>query len=181
MCTEPLIKSDHTCGTPHYMAPEVIHRESYSSIIDWWAFGILIFEMLYGIPPFRGDNTSEIFNSVCKCHLEFPNNTPCKCKLSSQVKNLIKKLLEYIPEKRLGFKGGSTEIKDHPFFKNVKFQLLKNQIPPIIPKLMGPLDHHYFNTKTIQHNLIENDTNILDSKMINDKWNVFNNHNVNIV
>jgi protein-serine/threonine kinase len=132
VCTEPIIISNKLYGTPHYMAPEIIEGKSYGPIIDWWSFGILIFEMLHGFPPFEGDKVTDIFRSVCECSLKFPN------KLSYQLKDLIKRLLEHVPEKRLGYKGGSTDIKDHPFFKDIEFQLLKNQTPPIIPSTIIP-------------------------------------------
>lgn len=173
-CTEPIIKSDKCYGTPYYMAPEIITCKFYGSTVDWWSFGILIFEMLCGVPPFQGNNNKEIFNSICKCHLEFPNQTPCKCKLSTHAKNLIKKLLDNIPEKRLGFKGGATEIKDHPYFNGVDFQLLKNQTPPIVPQLIDELDHHYFNNK-YSISPLEDDSKMIDPNMLDDGniWKTF--------
>jgi protein-serine/threonine kinase len=133
LCSEPNIVSDRQVGTSMYMAPEIVCGKTYGPMIDWWSYGILIYEMLYGISPFEGKNVYDTFNLIIQCHLEFPTLTPTNCKISSKLKNLIKNLLEYESDKRLGYTGGSTEIKDHPFFNKVEFQLLKNQIPPIIP------------------------------------------------
>lgn len=176
VCIEPDIRVEDWVGTPEYMAPEIIEGKHYNASVDWWSFGILIFEMLYGDSPFCGENTSKTFQLIHKCHLEFPSHPSYE--VSSKVKNLIKHLLIHEPEKRLGFSGGSTEIKDHPFFKEVEFQLLRNQVPPIIPELSGPLDFHYFNdnghcdNNEDNSNIINPDT--LDSGNI---WKVFNNIN----
>lgn len=142
--SEPNIKCNDQFGTPEYMAPEMVEGKVYTSIIDWWSFGIFIYEMLHGNPPFMGHTQWDTFKLISKCQLEMPNLTPNGCKISKKAKHLIKNLLERNPKNRLGFNGGATEIKDHPFFKKVEFQLLKNQIPPIIPELQNAFDHHYF-------------------------------------
>lgn len=131
--SEPNMVMFGKLGTPEYIAPEIINNKPYTCIVDWWSYGILIYEMLYGHTPFKGDDTNATFKLIDECHIIFPHETPLKIKLSHNVKNLIKKILIHDPEKRLGFNGGATEIKDHPFFKHIHFQLLRSQIPPIIP------------------------------------------------
>ena len=177
VCMEPDIESDDWVGTPEYMAPEIVEGKHYNCCVDWWSFGILIFEMLYSESPFCGENLNKTFQLIQKCHLEFPSNhTPYD--ISSKVKNLIKHLLIHEPEKRLGFAGGSTEIKDHPFFKDVEFQLLRNETPPIIPELSGPLDTHYFDN--VEHcDQIEDKSNVINPETLGDEniWKAFNNIN----
>ena len=161
VCAEPDIKCNEQVGTAEYMAPEVVIGKPYTSIVDWWSFGILFFEMLYGTTPFYGKTNCDIFKLIRKCQFEFPNHAPDGSDVSSKAKKLIKSLLIYEPEKRLGFKGGSTEIKDHPFFKDVEFQLLRSQVPPIIPELSSRMDSHYFD-----HNMHGNPSEDT-SKMVN--------------
>ncbi len=133
--SEPDIVMNDYVGSPFHIAPEIINCKPYTCVIDWWSFGILIYEMLYGHPPFRGENNKEIFKSINECHVIFPHKTPRGNCISHKVKNLIKKLLVHNPIKRLGYNGGASEIKDHPFFKHVDFQLIRNLKPPIIPKI----------------------------------------------
>jgi protein-serine/threonine kinase len=135
VAAEPTVIMYDTIGTAEYIAPEIINQKPYTCIVDWWSYGILIYEMLYGYTPFKGRDTINTFKIICECKLVFPHETPQGIKLSHKVKNLIKKLLIQDPNKRFGHEGGATEIKDHPFFKNIHFQLLRNQIPPIIPKI----------------------------------------------
>ena len=136
---EPTIIMCEKVGTPEYFAPEIVDEKPYTCQVDWWAFGIFIYEMLYGYTPFVANSIQSIQNLIKKCHLEFSTHTPQGLKLSTKVKKLIKKLLKYEPHKRLGFKGGAIEIKDHPFFDGVEFQLLRSQIPPIVPDPHVPM------------------------------------------
>lgn len=176
VCVEPNIICNEQVGTAEYMAPEIIAGENYGPIVDWWSFGILIFEMLFGVTPFRGINTCSTFKLIRKCHFEFPSHTPHKFELHSKVKNLIKHLLVRKPGKRLGFTGGSSEIKDHPYFQEVDFQLLKSQKPPIIPELSGNLDSHYFDPCP-RNSVVEDTSEIIDPSMLKDgdMWKAFTN------
>jgi protein-serine/threonine kinase len=183
ICSEPNIRSKDQLGTPIYMPPEVVVGKIYGPEVDWWSYGILIFEMLYGVPPFEGKTINDTLNLVTKCNLEFPKHTPLNCKLSSKLKHLIKKLLVHDPSSRLGYNGGATEIKDHPYFKGVEFQLLKNQKPPIIPTLSNNIDHHYFTINNYKNDTIEDSSEMINPKMLKDTdiWKVFENINNCIV
>lgn len=113
------------CGTADYIAPEMILGKSYDKAVDWWSIGILIFEMLYGYPPFYDQNTNAMYKSIVRDKVEFPPGG------SEEVVDLISKLLEKDPSKRLG--SGPTEceeIKQHPFFHGLDWkQLLLKSIP----------------------------------------------------
>lgn len=118
-------------GTEEYIAPEVIRGNGHTAAVDWWTLGILIYEMLFGFTPFKGENTNETFSNILKKDVTFPNNN----EVSRNCKDLIKKLLIKNESKRLGSKMGAADIKKHPFFKKVNWTLLRNQEPPLIPVL----------------------------------------------
>lgn len=118
-------------GTEEYIAPEVIRGNGHTAAVDWWTLGILIYEMLFGFTPFKGDSTNETFSNILKNEVSFPNNND----ISRHCKDVIKKLLTKNEVKRLGSKMGAADIKRHPFFKKVQWSFLRNQEPPLIPTL----------------------------------------------
>ncbi|CCE65782.1 hypothetical protein TPHA_0M02080 [Tetrapisispora phaffii CBS 4417] len=118
-------------GTEEYIAPEVIRGNGHTAAVDWWTLGILIYEMLFGFTPFKGDNTNDTFCNILKDDVTFPNNN----EISRNCKDLIKKLLTKNELKRLGSKTGAADVKRHPFFKKVQWSFLRNQDPPLIPVL----------------------------------------------
>jgi serine/threonine protein kinase len=102
------------CGTPQYMAPEILLRQRYTKAVDWWAFGILLYEMLVGLPPFWDDNREVLYQKVIHDRILFP------FLLSAQAEDLILSLLERDPQVRLGAgPEDSEEIKQHPFFQGL--------------------------------------------------------------
>lgn len=115
-------------GTEEYISPEVIAGTGHSSLVDWWSFGVLMYELLYFDTPFKESTQRKTFQKIMKCDLEFPKTR----KASKNIKDCIKKLLQK-KDKRLG-KGGITEIKNHSFFKKVKWSLVLNQKPPFLPE-----------------------------------------------
>ncbi|KAL6449930.1 nrc-2 Serine/threonine-protein kinase nrc-2 [Candida maltosa Xu316] len=118
-------------GTEEYIAPEVIRGKGHTSAVDWWTLGIFIYEMLYGTTPFKGQDRKKTFANVLKKEVKFLDTQPT----SSNCRNIIKKLLIKDEEKRLGSKTGASEIKNHVFFKDTQWALLRHQKPPMIPVL----------------------------------------------
>ena len=130
------------CGTPEYLAPEIITMEGHDKNADWWSFGILLFEMLCGLPPFYVENLDKMYDLIKNSKVKFPK----RINLSEDAKDVILKLLDKNPKKRLGSQNGIEEIKSHPFFKSIDFDLIvQKKIPaPFIPELSNDTDVQYF-------------------------------------
>ena len=130
------------CGTPEYLAPEIITMEGHDKNADWWSFGILLFEMLCGLPPFYVENLDKMYELIKTSSVKFPK----RINLSEDAKDIIRKLLEKNPKKRLGSQNGIEEIKNHPFFSTIDFNLIEQKKikAPFIPELSGDTDVQYF-------------------------------------
>lgn len=120
-------------GTHEYLAPEIIKGEGHGSAVDWWTFGIFLYELLHGKTPFKGAGNHATLSNVAGQPIKFPE-IPA---ISSAARNLIKGLLVKGPQHRLGSKRGATEIKQHPFFEGVNWALIRSITPPEIPKPIG--------------------------------------------
>ncbi|KAK6626178.1 hypothetical protein RUM43_006484 [Polyplax serrata] len=133
--------ADTFCGTPDYMAPEIIKGLKYNQCVDWWSFGVLLFEMLSGRSPFSGCDEDELFWSIC-------NETPKYPKfLTYEAQSILSSLLLKDPAKRLGMPDSPAgEICEHAFFRNIHWQRLERRElePPFKPKMSHPLDVQYF-------------------------------------
>ncbi|URE48311.1 protein kinase G11A-like [Musa troglodytarum] len=120
-------------GTHEYLAPEIIKGEGHGSAVDWWTFGIFMYELLFGKTPFKGSgNRATLFNVVGQ-PLRFPESPV----VSFTARDLIRGLLVKEPRHRLAYKRGATEIKQHPFFEGMNWALVRCASPPEIPK---PID-----------------------------------------
>lgn len=117
-------------GTHEYLAPEIIKGEGHGSAVDWWTFGIFLYELLFGKTPFKGsENRATLYNVVGQ-PLRFPESPV----VSFSARDLIKGLLVKEPQNRLACRRGATEIKQHPFFQGVNWALIRCASPPEIPK-----------------------------------------------
>ncbi|XP_047310146.1 serine/threonine-protein kinase D6PKL1 [Impatiens glandulifera] len=119
-------------GTHEYLAPEIIRGDGHGSSVDWWTFGIFLYELLCGKTPFKGNGNRETLFNVVGEQLKFPDGIM----VSFAAKDLIKGLLSKDPQKRLGFKRGATEIKQHSFFESINWALIRGNQPPEIPKVI---------------------------------------------
>uniref|UniRef100_J3LWM1 non-specific serine/threonine protein kinase n=2 Tax=Oryza brachyantha TaxID=4533 RepID=J3LWM1_ORYBR len=134
--SEPSTPSNSFVGTEEYIAPEVITGAAHTSAIDWWALGILLYEMLYGRTPFRGKNRKKTFYNILHKDLTFPSSIP----VSLAAKQLIHGLLQRDPSNRIGSNAGANDIKQHPFFQDINWPLIRCMSPPELDvplKLIG--------------------------------------------
>jgi protein-serine/threonine kinase len=133
------------CGTLEYIAPEIFKRKPYDKSIDWFSFGVVLYEMLTGQLPFNIKN--EEFDESKYKNVKYPE------KISPEAKELIEKLIEIEPEKRLGY-NSSDEIRNSAFFKEVDFEKVYNKEyrPPFKPRLNGELDLKYFDINFTEDN-----------------------------
>nr|AML76835.1 putative LOV domain-containing protein [Helenium autumnale] len=123
---EPSTHSNSFVGTEEYIAPEIITGSGHTSAIDWWAVGILLYEMLYGRTPFRGKNRQKTFANILHKDLTFPSSIP----VSLAARQLIHGLLNRDPGARLGSNGGASAIKEHAFFRGINWPLIRCMSPP---------------------------------------------------
>ncbi|XP_051553121.1 microtubule-associated serine/threonine-protein kinase 3-like isoform X2 [Myxocyprinus asiaticus] len=145
------------CGTPEYIAPEVILRQSYGKPVDWWAMGIILYEFLVGCVPFFGDTPEELFGQVVSDEIEWPEGDDA---LPADSQDLITKLLRQSPLERLGT-GGAAEVKHHIFFHGLDWSGLLRQKAEFIPQLETEEDTSYFDTRSdrYQHSEEDDETN----------------------
>lgn len=129
------------CGTPEFMAPEILLEQRYGRAVDWWAFGVLTYEMLLGQSPFRGEDEDEIFDAILEDEPLYPITMP------RDAVSILQKLLTRDPNRRLGSgKEDAEEIKRQPFFKDVSWDdVFHKRIPsPYFPTINGSADTSNF-------------------------------------
>lgn len=122
-------RSNSFVGTHEYLSPEIIRGDGHGSAVDWWTFGIFLYELLYGMTPFKGPGNEETLANVVSKSLKFPESPA----ISLNARDLIKRLLVKDPENRLGSAKGSAEIKKHPFFDGLNWALIRCATPPEVP------------------------------------------------
>uniref|UniRef100_A0A8C5HBN4 non-specific serine/threonine protein kinase n=1 Tax=Gouania willdenowi TaxID=441366 RepID=A0A8C5HBN4_GOUWI len=147
------------CGTPEYIAPEVILRQGYGKPVDWWAMGIILYEFLVGCVPFFGDTPEQLFGQVITDDIVWPDGDDT---LPPDAQGLISALLQTNPLVRLGT-GGAYEVKQHPFFTELDWNSLLRQKAEFVPHLESEEDTSYFDTRSDRYHHIntydEDDTN----------------------
>jgi len=147
MCKENISGGKTTktfCGTPDYIAPEIIHYQPYGKSVDWWSYGVLLYEMLVGQPPFDGDDEEELFAAITNNSVIYPKT------ISKEAKDICKGLMTKNPAKRLGcMVRKEEEIKAHPFFRRIDWTKLEDREiqPPFKPKISDPRKAENFDSQ----------------------------------
>lgn len=136
LCKEGILGSATTrtfCGTPDYIAPEILSYQPYNGAVDWWALGVLMYEMLVGRPPFDGDDDDELFNNIMERRVQYPKS------LSNEAVSILTGFLTKAASKRLGCHPttGIRDIKAHNFFKLIDWNKLERREipPPYVPRI----------------------------------------------
>ncbi|KAM9797181.1 microtubule-associated serine/threonine-protein kinase 3 isoform 3-T3 [Syngnathus typhle] len=141
------------CGTPEYIAPEVILRQGYGKPVDWWAMGVILYEFLVGCVPFFGDTPEELFGQVVSDDIIWPEGDDA---LPMDAQDMITHLLKQSPLERLGT-GGASEVKQHGFFVGLDWNGLLRQKAEFIPQLDAEDDTSYFDTRSERYHHMASD------------------------
>lgn len=129
------------CGTPEYLAPEVLKKQDYGRAVDWWCLGVVTYEMMYGLPPFYSRDVAEMYDNILHKPLRLRPH------ISPSARNLLEGLLKKDKIQRLGSEEGDYKIiMEHPFFRGINWDLLqqKKLEPPFNPNVRGDLDLQHF-------------------------------------
>ncbi|XP_044465999.1 probable serine/threonine protein kinase IREH1 isoform X2 [Mangifera indica] len=130
-------------GTPDYLAPEILLGTGHGTTADWWSVGVILFELIVGIPPFNAEHPQQIFDNILNCKIPWPSIPD---EMSAEAQDLIDRLLTEDPHQRLGA-GGASEVKQHIFFKDINWDTLARQKAAFVPTSESALDTSYFTSR----------------------------------
>ncbi|RHN52264.1 putative protein kinase AGC-MAST family [Medicago truncatula] len=136
-------KKRSAVGTPDYLAPEILLGTGHAYTADWWSVGVILFELLVGIPPFNAEHPQTIFDNILNRKIPWPEVPD---EMSLEAHDLIDRLLTEDPNQRLGARGAS-EVKQHVFFKDINWDTLSRQKAAFVPASESALDTSYFTSR----------------------------------
>lgn len=132
-------------GTPDYLAPETIDGSGQDGMVDWWAVGCILFEFVYGYPPFHDESPEKVFENILARRIDWPEVDEDE-DVSEEAKDFMNKLMCIDQTKRLGA-GGAAEVKNHPFFADINWDTLFEDDTPFVPAPEHPEDTDYFDSR----------------------------------
>ncbi|ORY15002.1 serine threonine protein kinase-like protein [Clohesyomyces aquaticus] len=138
-------------GTPDYLAPETISGSGQDEVSDWWSLGCILFECLYGYPPFHAETPDQVFENILARRIDWPEEDSEE--ISAEAKDLMNRLLSIDPVQRLGansedkFASGGEEIRSHPWFADLNWDSLRDDEASFIPAPENPEDTEYFDSR----------------------------------
>lgn len=138
-------------GTPDYLAPETINGLGQDEMSDWWSLGCILFEFIYGFPPFHAETPEEVFENILACKIDWPESEDSM--VSEEAKDLMTKLMNIDPKRRLGsniddtYSSGGEEIRRHPWFQGTSWETLLEAEAQFIPVPQDPEDTEYFDAR----------------------------------
>lgn len=148
------------CGTPEYLAPEVLRGQGHGFPVDWWSLGTLIFEMLTGLPPFYSTNTNAMYQKILSGEVSYPREIPPVCR------SLLEGLLTKDPKKRFG----ADDIMQHPWYGAIDWKKLENKeiTPPWIPPVKSAEDTTQIDPMFLEEPIKKEDTKIVQKTVDDD-------------
>ena len=153
LCKEDVKVGETTttfCGTPEYLAPEVLRKQDYGRSVDWWCLGVVTYEMLYSLPPFYSRDVSEMYDNILHKPLKLRPH------ITQNARNLLEGLLQKDKTLRLGSgKGDAQDVMLHPFFRTMDWERLyrKEYAPPYNPNVSGDLDLQHIDPEFTTENV----------------------------
>jgi serine/threonine-protein kinase RIM15 len=140
-------------GTPDYLAPETINGSGQDEMSDWWSLGCILFEFLYGYPPFNAETQEEVFENILHRRIHWPDSEDDEVVISEDARDLINKLIQLDPQSRLGanvdekYPSGGAEIQAHPWFSDINWATLLEDEAQFVPNPENPEDTEYFDAR----------------------------------
>ena len=138
-------------GTPDYLAPETINGFGQDESSDWWSIGCILYEFLYGFPPFHADTPEEVFENILARRIEW--STEDECEVSNEARDLMERLMTVNTKERLGsnvaekYQSGGEEIRNHPWFDGTNWETLLEDEAQFVPAPQNPEDTEYFDAR----------------------------------
>lgn len=151
-------------GTPDYLAPETINGSGQDDMVDWWSLGVILFEFIYGYPPFHAESPDAVFQNILARHINWPSEQEeVDLNISQTAKDLMNALMTLRPDERLGCQNGAADIKAHLFFSGVAWESISEEEALFVPTPDNPEDTDYFDARGATDHVFEDDSDTPNS------------------